>query len=297
MRAVITIASPLKAAGRTAAVAHLGTEFALRGYRTLIIDADPQADLTSCFVAPDLDAARLTTSYLPAGTRTLADVLVGHREHGGSLREDGAAPLDTVLIDTDVPFLWLAPSAVRLSLFSETTAIAVTRLAAEMDFLGERFEFVLIDTPRSQTRLLDAALFASTHLLVPTASHPWLEQAVALTLGRQAAMRRINPRLGVLGIHRSRVDRHDEQASGYAELHRAYGDAVCRTPIYSCPHTELCRERHQPVQLRDTKSRGAKSYARLADELLDRIGAARHKRKGSTTLRDVMPIEIKRDNH
>ena len=295
MRAVITVASPLKAAGRTAAVAHLGTEFALRGYRTLIIDADPQADLTSHFAAPDLDAARSVASYLPAGTRTLADVLVGHREYDGSPLEDGAASLDTVLIDTDVPFLWIAPSAVRLALFSETTAIAVTRLAAEIESLRERFEFVLIDTPRSQTRLLDAALFASTHLLITAAPHVNREEAVDLTMRRQAAMRRVNRRLGLLGVFCNRVDRHNEEASGYAELSDKYDDAVCRTTVSVCAHTELCRERHLPVHLTAPESRGAQRYRHLADELLDRMGVARRKNKGAHALRNLMPIEGERD--
>jgi chromosome partitioning protein len=176
MRAIITVANPLKAAGRTSAVVHLGTELALRGYRTLVIDLDHQADLTYHFVPPDLHAVRRHSSYFPKGTRTLTDVLVGSTAQGGSFTDDGDARLDTVLTDTVVPLLWLAPSTLRLGLFNMSHALAVTRLAAELDTLRERFEFVLIDTPRSQTRLLEAALFASTHLLVTAAPHSYIKR-------------------------------------------------------------------------------------------------------------------------
>lgn len=284
MRAVITVANPLKAAGRTAAVAHLGTELALRGYRTLLIDLDPQADLTAHFVSPDLDAVRRHNTYFPPGTGTLADVLVGDTA-------PVALTLSAILLATPVPRLWLAPSTVHLGLFNTADPLAMARLAGRLECLRGSFDFVLVDTPRSQTRLLEAALFASTHLLVSAAPCWDVEGATGMTVNLMEEMRRFNRYLRLLGIFRNRVDPYDEEAARYAELRAMYGEAVCDCAVYVCGHTELCRERHLPVQLTALDSRGAESYVRLADELLDRLGIGRSKNKeGRRMLRAVEPV-------
>jgi cellulose biosynthesis protein BcsQ len=112
---------------------------------------------------------------------------------------------------------------------------------------------------------------------------------------RLEATRRVNPRLSLLGIFRNRVDPHNQESSGYAQLRDKYGDAVCERAVYVCPHTELCSERHLPVQLSEPQSRGADGYASLADELLGRMGVAHRKHSRYSNgehrapLRDVTP--------
>jgi hypothetical protein len=104
--------------------------------------------------------------------------------------------------------------------------------------------------------------------------------------------------LSLLGIFRNRVDPHNQESSGYAQLRDKYGDSVCERAVYVCPHTELCSERHLPVQLSEPQSRGADGYASLADDLLKRMGVARgnhtkhsNHRNGErrAPLRDVTP--------
>ena len=86
--------------GKTTTSVSIATEFALRGYRTLLVDGDPQSNATNNFL--DLGKVKLE--------RSLYDVIV---EMSGVQ----SIPVREAVVKTIVPELDLLPSTVRLAMF------------------------------------------------------------------------------------------------------------------------------------------------------------------------------------
>src|SRR5512136_1971076 len=77
-QAVVTVANFKGGVGKTSAAIHLAQYFALRGYRTLAIDLDPQASLTTLFgLLPDSDVPDEATAlpFFMGDTPRLADII------------------------------------------------------------------------------------------------------------------------------------------------------------------------------------------------------------------------------
>src|SRR5215210_4038737 len=69
MKQVISIANVAAQSGKTTVAVNLAAEFAARGLRTLLVDADPQAHATHFFIKPDEVVGTLSDVLLPRTRR------------------------------------------------------------------------------------------------------------------------------------------------------------------------------------------------------------------------------------
>ena len=156
--------------GKTTTAAHLAQRLALKGYRVLAIDLDPQASLSALHgVQPEYD--------LPEGG-TLYD----------AIRYDDPAPISTVIRKTYIPGLDLIPGNLELMEFEHDTPRALATGEAGLFFFRVKqaltqvesdYDVVVIDCPPQLGFLTMSALSAATGVLVTI--HPEMLDVMSMS--------------------------------------------------------------------------------------------------------------------
>src|ERR1051325_7946873 len=124
----IAIANQKGGVGKSTTAACVASELALRGYETLLVDGDPQANVTSHFLAPDQVSI------------SIADVLIESEQ-----REK--LPLEAAIVTTELEHLDIVPSKLRFARFEKEPAIAINRLRSKQIPIVSHYDFVVIETP------------------------------------------------------------------------------------------------------------------------------------------------------
>ena len=125
---IIAVANQKGGVGKTTTASSLSAELAISGYRTLLIDADPQANATKMFLRED----EVTTS--------LAEVLISSpNQPSASIKEKR---LTTVLERLDI-----VPATITLANFDREPPLAIKKLRSVLKDVSGEYDFVIIDTP------------------------------------------------------------------------------------------------------------------------------------------------------
>ncbi len=162
---VIAVTNFKGGSGKTTTAAHLAQYLALRGYRVLAIDLDPQASLSALFgYQPETDIGENETLY-------------------GALRYDEAVrPLGQIARTTYFPGISIVPGNLELQEFEHETprelagkrrgteTLFFARIAAALATVEADYDVVIIDCPPQLGFLTLAALCAATSVLVTV--HP-----------------------------------------------------------------------------------------------------------------------------
>ena len=138
--------------GKTTTAINTAAAFATLGYRTLLVDLDPQGH--AC-MGLGIDPDNLS--------RTVYDVLVNPQ-----------FPLSQVIMNTKIEWLDLVPCNVLLAEAEYGLASVPGKellLAANLRALGDRYSVCIIDSPPALGILTLNALVASTDVIVPVQVH------------------------------------------------------------------------------------------------------------------------------
>lgn len=154
---IISIVNFKGGSSKTTSAIHLAQRYALRGYRVLAVDMDPQASLTTMFgYRPEIEFAESGTIY-------------------DALKYENPVPLSQVIRKTYFHNLDLAPAGLLLSEYETETAYALQhkvdppftqRLAIALDEVEANYDLVIIDCPPQLGFTTMTALLASTGLLI-----------------------------------------------------------------------------------------------------------------------------------
>jgi chromosome partitioning protein len=154
---VISIVNFKGGSSKTTTAIHLAQRYALRGYRVLAVDMDPQASLTTMFgYRPEIEFAETGTIY-------------------DALRYEDPVPLSQVIRKTYFHNLGLVPAGLLLSEYETETAYALQhrieppftqRLAIALDEVEDKYDLVIIDCPPQLGFTTMSSLLASTGLLI-----------------------------------------------------------------------------------------------------------------------------------
>jgi len=243
--------------GKSTVTFNLGAVFAAAGFRTLLIDADPQGNLSAGVFGPAA-IEQMSENLSLAG-----------------LFSDRPPLLDTVVRATGFDNLHLLPSNQLLSRYSLPVEIAgdlVLSLGNFMQEAHDRFDVVLVDNAPALNAISWSSLLATEHVIVPTIPEDYSSQGLVQVSRTVAAAQSHNPKLSVLGFLLTLVQPRLTVHRAYEiTLREEYGAGVLNTVIKADKlHKEAIMER-QPLAAYKPRSAAAKTYEALADEIVQRI--------------------------
>lgn len=249
---VIAIANQKGGVGKTTTTLNLGYGLASRGKRVLLVDMDPQSNLTSG--AGVLDQQRVT----------IAD---------GLLDRNSSFPC-LVIPQGGQGSLALVPATLKLA---QAEAALFNRLGREMRLrdqlrrLDRDYDFILIDTPPSLGVLTINALVAAQLVLIPTEARLFSLEGLRMLLESIEEVRYLNPELRVLGILISKYDRRlKEERTVNSYLRGHWGDLVLNTEIGT--NSKILEAASGGLSIFEIEGgdRASEVYKRLTDEVLQR---------------------------
>ena len=245
---VIAFANQKGGVAKTTTTVNLGVAFKERGFRVLLVDLDPQGNLTmSQGLNPD------------ALERSMFDVLV-HR-----------LPISEIIhsaeVDIAVASIDLAGAELALS------AMIGRERALEKALVEVRdtYDFILIDTPPSLGLLTINAFVAATGVIVPVQCE-YLSLRGLVQLENTLAMVRenLNPHVKIEGILPTMFDGRTLHAREAVEiLEENFGDLVYRNRIRKTIRYAEAPVKGISVLKYDPSGTAADAYRELAKEVLD----------------------------
>ena len=200
---------------------NLGAALALKhGKKVLLVDLDPQANLSEYLKYEPNGNPTLTQLVMTACTgRPITAELVQ-----SAIRHSETAGVDYIPSDIN-----LANSETLMSTALSRETI-LRRILSEDNIYG--YDFVIIDCLPSLGTLLINALTAANRLLVPVQTQKFsLDGLQALNALYEQIRTAINPKLSMLGVLPTMVDRTSVSKKALAELHEKYGDTLFQTMI------------------------------------------------------------------
>lgn len=253
--------------GKTTTCLNLGAALTRRGLRVLLLDLDPQANLT---VHLDLRPDSLE--------RSIYDVLLGRTTLADLVRPTSTLGLDLVPSSLDLAGaeMELVSAVGREQVLKEAVARLEERAAAGGDGAPEPWDFLLVDCPPSLGLLSVNALTAVREVVVPLQAEFFALQGMArLREVVELVEKRLNPGLSILGILPSMVDsRTTLSREVLTEIRTYFGAAVFGTAIRRNVKLAEASSHGRTVFEYAPGSNGAADYASLAEEVLRR-GAVR----------------------
>jgi chromosome partitioning protein len=251
---VIALSNQKGGVGKTTSVINLGAALAQLGFKTLIVDSDPQGNATS-----GLGFDKRTFS--PSIYNVLVDLV----------------PMEKVIKETSVPNLFLAGSGRDLAGAEVELVPAVareSRLKGSFGAIKDQFSFVLIDCPPSLGLLTINALTAATHVLIPIQGEYYALEGLAQFVDTIDRVKKaLNPNLDSLGCVLTLFDGRMSLAQQVKEeIQKFMGDKLFKAIIPRNIRLAEAPGFGKTIFQHDSKSRGAELYMTLAYELLARLG-------------------------
>lgn len=263
----VAVANQKGGVGKTTISRELAACCALRGFQTLAVDCDPQGNLTSSWVEPNIYEA------------TLSHVLIEPESPSGIKTEP--LPLDDVIIEGPVEHLDLVPADIRLARFEMQPDYLTHRLRNQLKEHGSGYDLIFIDCPPQLGKLLTAALYSADYVLVPCAADAMGLQGLSdLAYTIEQVRKNVNSNLRMLGavinLYKPQRNLSAESRSAVEEAVELVGH-VFDTNLHDYSKVAEAPSQKLPAVLYARTHRAADQLWSLTDEILEKLGLTHQK--------------------
>ena len=250
MGRIIAIANQKGGVGKTTTSINLSACIAAKGKKVLVIDIDPQGNTTSGY---GIEKNELEN--------TIYELILGD------------CSIEDCILKEVFPNISILPSNVNLAA-AELELIGVEKkeyiLKNEVDWVKDRFDFIIIDCPPSLSLLTVNAMTTADSVLVPIQCEYYaLEGLSQLIHTINLVKERLNPDLDMDGVVFTMYDSRTNLSAQVVEnVKNHLSQKVYSTLIPRNIRLAEAPSYGKPINMYDAKSAGSESYMSLADEVI-----------------------------